>query len=421
MKKRTFIPLVGLFLYGITASSLCFAVPDTPDSSSILNDYGLDLTIDASYLHLANPGMGQVTGMKENVLILSAGFDWDLEKSLSLDGTSIHFNQAYIPYIHNMTYGTQIGDSISGDPSPYIPRSVHLQKFTLQKNFMDDLLEIELGKSSSGTYFADMLCNLPYGCKSPLLPFDPGIYPTWGGRMKLNISSSYSSQFGLWNRVATYPLNNGWEWNENATSQTMFYNIKYHNDDQSSFLSEVELMVYNDNAQQINPSNAESHRGTTGLYLGVRSNLRKSEIINNSFSIPRVDIYNQLSYSFDSSNSTGLKLTNAIGINIGSFINSRPKDSYGLSFKLYELTDTEQRFINESFERNDSKYSASKSQKLVQADANIFLTDNFIVSPYIQYSWDVNNRKSYDFVTIPNDGIAFGILGYIKIDGILGI
>jgi len=401
-----------LFISALTLSTSAYSM-DIEDTDS--GETWFNPILNISQLYLKNPSLGQNTGQSESVTIIAYGANIDLENLAGINDTKIHFEQIYVPFIRNETYGMAVADSIFSDPAPYIPKSSHLQKFTIESTFLDDKLTLEVGKSGATHYFAKSLCNLLFGCQSPLIPFRPGVYASWGARGQYKLTNEISVQTGVWNYIDAYPLNNGWEWNEGESDLSMFGNITYGKDGKY-----FEALLWGTNETQVDPLTSEETDDESGIYLGYKTPLYEGGQSSGFFKVPSVSFVEQFTYGFNDQNSKGLAYTNAIGLNIGSPFTARPYDQYGVMLKTYKLTDHMQQALEEGYAQNSINYDKDNVQKAVQIDANFMITPYLIASAFGQYSWDVNSKNnSYNRAELPEDGFGFGLMGILLLDKLM--
>lgn len=379
-----------------------------------LSEYGVSPILNASFLHLENPSLGQKTGQSENVYIVNYGANIDLSKTLPVKDLNIHFEMAYIPNITNKTFGSTVGDSIFADPSPYIPNKSELQQFTVKKGFLDNKFVVEVGKSSPSSYFAKPLCNLLYSCQSPLLPSNPSLFSSWGGTLDYKINPEYALRAGGWNYISEFPFQSGWELNEESTGRTYMASLFYQDAKERNNFGEVGL--FRRSAPETNPLTGEQNSGYSGFYINRKIPVSKGHEINKTFKVPGTSFFEQFTYSFDKGNAKGLLFTNTMGLSFDSFINSRPMDSYSITLKNYQMTKDKQNQLVNGYAQNGLNYNVDRMQTLVQLDANLFVSPQFIISPYVVYSWNTSSRNSYDFSKLPRDGVGFGLMGIIFLD-----
>lgn len=403
------------YIYAVLVSQ-CFisSITYAESLSQQLEDIGVDPLLNASFIHLENPSLGQKTGQSENVYVIGYGAKIDLSKTLPVKDLDINIDMAYVPNITNMTFGMTVGDSVFADPSPFIPYHNYLTQFTIKKAFLDKKISIEVGKSSPSLFFSKPICNLLYSCQSPLLPSNPSLYPSWSAMVNYDLGDGFSLGAGGWNYIPEFPFQHGWETNEENTGRTYMASLFYNNKDSRANVGEIG--VFRREAPENNPYTGEENSGYSGLYANRRFQISDTIDLGSTFKIPQISLFEQFTYSFDKGNAKGLLYTNTMGLTFGSFINSRPMDSYSLTLKNYQLTNDKQKQLVENYARNGLDYDVGRMQTVLQLDANFFFSPKVIFSPYIVYSWDTNTKNSYDFSKLPSDGVGFGLMGIIFLD-----
>jgi carbohydrate-selective porin OprB len=254
-----------------------------------------------------------------------------------------------------------------------------------------------------------------FECQSPLISFRPGVYSSWGARGQYKVTDEISIQTGAWNYIEAYPFNNGWEWDEGESALSAFGNITYEKEG-----TYIEALLWGSDETQTDPLTGEETDGESGIYLGYKKPLYEGGEGGGFFKVPSVTFVEQFTYGFNDQNSKGLSYTNAVGLNIGSPIVSRPYDQYGVLLKTYQITDQMHQSLQDGYASNGVNYDKDDMQKAIQFDANFVLTPYLIVSAFGQYSWDVNSKNNpYNQYELPEDGVGFGLMGIILLDKLI--
>lgn len=414
------------------------ATPEPPESprqgplSGIgekLNNWGFTPTFNLVQMYLANPSVGQQTGNHEALTFVAVGGDFDLQKIAGFPGATIHFQQLFVPFTHNLGWGTQAGDVLAGQPGPYVPKVSHLAMFTWEQKAFHDKLDVEVGKSNPGLYFGAPVCNQGFGCQSAILQnsagMNPPIYVNWGGRVRYSLTPEWSVQAGMWRSNPAFPFTNGWEWTDSVPDSNVYLaNVTYRTTYQTDpFPKSYELMFYYNTRTQTDPFTLGTHKGTSGMYFGGRQVIYRPDGGNSTAPDPTaVSLFATATASFDSHSTTGLAMTGSTGVILEAPLRSRPHDSISLSFNWATLTPHEQEYLKqENLAAGGTGYTVGRTQYGLKLDANIALTRSIILSPYVMRTWNTNTWGNAAYAGTPRNGFVAGILASVFFDKMLGL
>lgn len=394
-----------------------------------LNGAGIIPILDMTEMYLSNPSLGQSTGNHEALTFISAGAIFDLQKIAGIDGATLHWQQMYVPYTVNLGWGNQVGDSLVGQAGPYVPQVSHLMFLTWEQKLLSNRLDIEVGKSNAGFFFGAPVCNLDYGCQSAILQktagFNPVIYADWGARARYDLTSAWSVQGGVWRSNPAFPFTNGWEWGETVpSSNTWVGNVTYRTTYQNDpYPKNYELMFYHNTAQQTDPYTAQTHKGTSGMYVGGRHVIYRPDGGRSGDTTPTaLALFGSLTSSFDAHSSAGLASTGIAGLLLSAPLRSRPHDSYSVSFNWSTLTSNEQRYLQQAnLAAGGSGYNVGRTEYALKLDANIALTRSVTLSPFVMRVWNTNTWGTPSYAGRPSNGYAAGALLKISFDSLLGL
>ncbi len=411
-----------------------------------LVDHGITPHLTFIQLYFANPGVGVETDQSESVSIFTVGASLDLEKMIGLSGGTIHYEHLFAPWIHNLNYGMQASSTIVGTLGPYIPKTSHLTLFTYEQKLLDDKLTLEAGKSNAGNYFALPMCNSPTLCVSATLQnivgINPPPYANWSARMAYDLSPKLRVQTGWWRSDAAFPFTNGWESNSGdiggQMSNVYLANMSYRTDfSMEKYPLSYEVMGFYNDGKQTNPYYTVNHTskvfdtssavdttsGVSGIYLGAKKTLWRADHGESDSSVPKsISAYASMTQTFNDENTKGIQNQGNAGILFHHMFESRPFDSYGLSFQWAHLTDAEQNFLQDAnLAAGGSGYTIGQTETALALDANFILSKGIILSPFVMYSWDSNSMLNPYSAVNPESGVSFGATLHMKLDQILGL
>ncbi|MFT4190632.1 MAG: carbohydrate porin [Comamonas sp.] len=408
-----------------------------------LNDHGITPHLGLTYMAYGNPSTGLYTGKSEALALFSAGADFDLSKIAGIPGGTLHFEQLYVPYTHNLSYGQQVGGVLAGDIGPYIPGVSHLTLFTYEQKLLDNRLSLEAGKSNAGNYFALPLCNVPVTCVNSLLQktagFNPPPYANWSARASYDFTPALRAQVGAWRSDASFPFTNGWERRGVGTLSTSYLgNVVYRTDaSMDRYPRTYEALLFYNNGTQTNPyyttagtsqlvdtvSAARTSEGAGGFYLGAKQTFWRADGGSSDNPSPTtLAAWASLTHTFNPDATAGIATMGRTGLILSAPWRSRPFDSYGLSLGWSQLTRAKQRLLIDSQEEaGGSTYGISRNEYSLTLDANFVLDRGVILSPYAMRVWNASSYANASTGSLPRDGWAVGLLLHVQLEDWLGL
>lgn len=417
------------------------------DQGNWLKEQGIGPHLDMTQFYLANPSAGVGTGNHGALTLFGIGADFDMEKLAGIRGGLVHFMQLYVPWTSNLAYGSQVGDVLVGKSSPFIPRVSHLTLFTYEQRLLNDRLTLEAGKSNAGTYFALPLCNLPYSCVSPAILHDtagmsPPPYANWGARAAYDFTPQWRAQLGAWRSYDAYPFTNGWERREGdmggSLSTAYLANLAYRTDfSMSTYPTSVELMGFYNNRRQNDPyytvdgasrftsqASPVTHDGVSGFYLGAKQTFWRADGGQAGVRNPTaLSVHGSLAHVFEEGSASGVANQGDLGLILSAPFRSRPFDSYSIKASWAQVTDHEQRFLQDAYRVSSGggDYDPGRNEYALTLDANFVLNDSIVLSPFVTRTFGNSSYLNPFSGNNPRDGVAFGVLLHVQIDQLLGL
>ena len=411
-----------------------------------LKAHGISPHLSMTEIYLRNPSVGLSTGNHESLTIFAVGADFDLDRLVGLPGGNLHFEQLYVPWTSNLTYGGQVGDVLAGKPGPYIPRVSHLTLFTYEQKLLDDKLSVEVGKSNAGNYFALPLCNVPLGCVNAILQDTAGInpppYANWSARIGYDFTPALRAQVGAWRSNNAYPFTNGWERDEGDSGGTLstlyLANLAYRSDYRMEAYPQTwEVLAFHNNGRQTDPyytvngtsrladgtAASATSKGVSGVYLGGKKTFWRQDGGKGQDPAPTaVAAFASITHTFDEDTSNGVATQANAGLILSAPFRNRPFDSYSLNFNWARLTSREQAFLEEAHAAaGGGDYRPGRDEFGVSLDANFILTESIVVSPFVLRTWGASSWLNPYTGIDPRDGYAAGLLFHVQFDELLGL
>lgn len=398
-----------------------------------LFDNGISPHIGLTQLGLTNPGVGVDTNRSEALTMISAGADFDLDKMIGLNGGFIHFEELFVPWTYNLNYGNQVASVIAGKPAPFIPKKSHLTLFTYEQKLLDDKLSIEAGKSNAGNYIATPICNSGFSCVNSILQDSAGINPSpyanWSARIAYDVNPQLRVQGGWWKSNNAFPFTDGWERSAGKStkyggslSNIYLADVAY----KTTFKTEkypvtLEAMGFYNDREQVNPLTAETSNAAKGFYIaGKKVFWRADKGMEDSPNPKALAVYGAFTHNMEKNATNGVASQLNSGIILNHPFQSRPFDSYGLNFIWAQLTNSEQRYLKQSYNGGDN-YKPGRNESAITLDANFILNDSIVFSPFIMRTFNSNSWLSPTTSTQPKSGLALGAAFHIQLDTLLGL
>ncbi|NWC81710.1 carbohydrate porin [Pseudomonas putida] len=415
---------------------------DTPLYSKGLwcDEHGIAPHLGITQMYLANPTAGLVRGRHESLTLITVGADFDLEKIAGLQGTSFHFQQAYVPYRNHLEYSTEAGDVLAARNSPYIPRVNHLTLLTVEQKLLDGRLTLEAGNSAASYYFALPVCNIALGCAR--VPDASGHNSTWGLRVHYRFTDALSTQAGIWRTNDAYPFTNGWEIGPGDSggqvSNAIFANVAYRtNYQKDTYPLSLEAVGFHNTLTSKDPYYTvagtsrfddpdlplKTKKGMNGFHLNGKKTFWRADggVVKNEPNPTALVGYMAGYGMLDEEVANGQQAQLSTGIILEAPFRSRPFDTWSVSAHWVRQTAHEQSFLRGAYASVGSTYKAPRTEHSLDLDANIVLTNGVVVSPYIKYVWNPSSLNAPYSGKQGHDGIAAGFLFHIQLETLLGL
>ncbi|MDX5627577.1 MULTISPECIES: carbohydrate porin [unclassified Brenneria] len=416
------------------------------DAGTWLADRGITPHLFASQLWLGNPSAGTTTDEHQTYTMFFAGADFNLDQMGLIPGGNIHFLQLWVPFSHNLEYGNKVGGMLAGDPPPYIPKTAHLMRFTYEQKLLDDRLSIELGKSNPGQFFGFTNCNIQSSCVNTILNktavFGPAPYAGWGARIGYRFTPALESNVGVWRTYQAFPFTNGWErWDDDYKSGNtlLVANVARRvNWRQEPYPFNWEAMAfhnfleYDDIYYTVNGTSkvydgsaaARSRDGVSGVYLTAKKALwrRDGGADAQDPSPSAISLHGSVTQTLQSNAYTGASTLADVGLIWSGPWQSRPHDSYGLTFRWGRLTEGGQRYSQDMFNAlGGTGWQAPRNEYQLSIDASVMLTPEINLQMTGSRVWN-NSNWQYVYSNVkPEDGYTFWLQLNVMLDKLLGL
>lgn len=416
------------------------------DAGVWLSENGIRPHLIASQNWLGSIGAGITPDKRQAITMLMAGADFDLDKMGLISGSNIHFMQLWVPWVHGLNYGGEVGSLLAGNPPPYIPKVAHLLRFTWEQKMFDDRLEIEAGKSNPGSFFGTTQCNVAMSCVNTVLTETAGFaappYAGWGLRVGYHFTPEITSNIGVWRTYEAYPFTNGWEGKDddldtgitimvaNVTKKSNwqqeaypfnwevlgFHNFKDYND--AYYTQNGTSKVYDTS------SPVRQHTGVSGFYLsGSKAFWRRDGGGDPSNPTPSaLSVHGSVTQAFSSYGNQGISTIADAGVTWSAPWQSRPFDSYGVFFRWAKLSDREQRYLQDQYNAmGGTGWNVPGNEYQLGLDASFMLTPEINVQMTGARTWSLNTYQNPYTSVSPRSGYTFWLQANVLVDKLLGL
>ncbi|TCL03411.1 carbohydrate porin [Sodalis ligni] len=444
----------GAILCGmVLTSSAALAAGDAESSDRPLSDAGAWLSehgvtphIMASQLWLGNPSAGTSTNEQQSYTMFFAGADFDLDRMGLIPGGTVHFMQLWVPFSSNTLYGNNAGGMLAGDPPPYIPKVAHLLRFGYEQKLFNDRLSIEVGKSNPGQFVGFTNCNIQSSCVNTVLNktagFAPAPYAGWGAHASYHFTPELESNIGVWRTYQAFPFTNGWErWDDDYDSGSTLWvaNVARRVSwQQEPYPFNWEALAFHNNLQyndaystvngtsKVYDSSAAvlTHKNVSGFYLTAKKALWRrdggADLRNPAPSA--VSLHGSWSQTLQSDAYTGIATLADAGLIWSGPWQSRPFDSYGLTFRWGRLTDGEHRYLQDMFDsQGGTGWSVPRNEQQLSIDASFMVTPEVNLTMTGSRVWN-NTNFQYPYTNVKSeDGYTFWLQVNVMLDKLLGL
>lgn len=413
---------------------------DNPNLNAVgraLNNNGITPHLIAAYSYFTNPSSGIDTHKNEQVGMIIAGADIDLQKAGLVKGGHIHFSQMWAPYTKGLDYGDNVGSVLAGNPPPYLPKVSHLTRFTYEQRLLDDKLSIELGKSNPGNFYGKSLCTYDFACVNPVLQkvahFSATPYAGWGVRTAYKITPQLEVSGGWWRTYQAFPFTNGWEkgWDNSRIYQdegnVYIAGMNYKSDrSRNAYPLDVESFLMHTDHKFPHPyyGRAQMERGMTGIHVGARKVFWRKDGGNLSAPHPTtLSVYGSVSHMFNQTVYTGLKTYANAGILWSAPFANRPGDTLGLNFSAAHISRDGQRYMAERYLGNDG-WQPKRNEFQVSLDATVPINRSVIFQLSAARTWNGTNwmlQHGQMHTERPKNGLSVSAGLTILLDQVMGL
>jgi porin len=266
---------------------------------------------------------GQEPGHVGGQVMFINDVDVDLDKLVSLHGAKIHAEVSIYPFTYpagqptKVNFGTWASSYLGGDQyPPHAADAPWLSLLTYEQLFLDDKLDVEVGKTNMLRYFFGPNCGLDFTCTDSLVKFVSGLedasLSSMGAHIKYNLTPKFWIETGVQQvrDYNSYSSRNGWNLSTDmGEGAWMTGGAGYHTDfSQSAYPSDYRLDYYYNNTRLTDSYTHASHWGSDGVIFKMQQTIwsESGATASNPMDAPRsLGVFGSIEHTFDQTRPIG--------------------------------------------------------------------------------------------------------------------
>ncbi|QXX76745.1 carbohydrate porin [Methylovirgula sp. HY1] len=384
-----------------------------------------------------NPSLGLAPGHAANSLYVIEGVDADLGKLMGLAGTSLHFENMFFPATENLNIAPQIGDSQVGYQPPYTPRIARLSRATIEQKAFDNRLDVEVGATHPGYYYALFNCSSINTCFQDMLYLNAGYtsygFAVPGGNVSYAISPSIYVETGAF---AVQPGANshiGYDFpNETYDGALAMAEIgRRATFSMEPFPWKISLTAFVNTANHLDYTAATASNGAASTVSGTSGMVLQGEKVvwrqdggsdvGNKTPMA-LKLYGSFGWAFDST--IPVQGDTWVGATLMSPFAGRPSDTYGLKFNWQRMNANYTSYLTAAnFVSGGPGFLSPyrRDSYIFEANAHLQLPYGMAFEPVVQYEINPNSYFNPLTPARARDGVYIGGTYVIPLGTLLGL
>jgi porin len=384
----------------------------------------------------ANPSLGLAPGHAANSLYVIEGVDADLGKLMGLAGTSLHFENMFFPATENLNIAPQIGDSQVGYQPPFTPRIARLSRATIEQKLLDNRLDVEVGMTHPGYYYALFNCSSINTCFQDMLYLNAGYtsygFAVPGGNVHYAITPSIYVEAGAFAVQPSANYHVGYDLPDETYDGVLVMSEIGRKTDFSvePYPWKISLTGFVNTANHSDDTAATAFTGAANTVPGTSGIVLQGEKVvwrqDNGFDLHNkapmaLKLYGSFGWAFDST--IPVQGNTWIGATLMSPFAGRPNDTYGLKFNWQHLNASYTNYLTAAnFVSGGPGYSSpyQRDSYIFEANAHLQLPMGTAFEPVVQY--EVNPNSYFNPLTPvkARNGVYVGGTFVIPLGTLLG-
>lgn len=423
-----------------------------PDASSGLLPFSLDLPssdLGNGLQTLARQGVvlranlinqyarntrGGVSQGHTNVGQFNIGADLNLDKLIGMRGSSFHFT-VYRDYGSGLNY--DYTGTFTKQQNVYKNEYTawHLGLFAFEQKLLDDRLDVVVGRLGTTAYYAKLATNCQFqvgdGCGVMRLINSEAGYSllpsaTWGINTRYRTTPHTYIETGVYEVNPTSAASNGLDFSTSeATGVTV--PLEFGWTVPQDF--ELKLGGYVSTAPHTDPyyNTAGRSRGLFGGTAREADHERKGIYLladkvvwrNEADPSRHLTIFGGIARQLEQEEIMRQQILSGVVLT-GPWA-SRPQDTIGFSASLYNLSDKERAFLNDSREKAGGKGSNSPHEYSFEINYGWHVSPGVIVMPNIQYIINPDNSGMPKTPVLPANMLTLGLNVQVSLGKMFGV
>ena len=381
-----------------------------------------------------NPSVGLVRGRGANSNYTIEGVDLDLGKLAGLQGTSLHFENVFFSGVRNLEIAADIGDRTVGYQPPYTPRVARLSRATIEQKAIDGKLDVEVGITHPGYYYALPNCNSINSCFQDVLYEQGGwtspLFAVPGGNVSYQATPTIYAEAGAFAQQPNANVHVGYDFNNETYDGVIgLGEIGYKTDFNTvAYPSRFSLTGFFNTADHIDYNALSAINGTTrnvsgtsGVVLqGQQIIWRKDGGLVKDAAPTALGIFGSVGTAIDSTVPVSSDLW--VGVTLYSPFAGRPADRFNLKFNWERLNPSYTQYITDAmYVSGGSGSPYSRDKYIFEASAHLQAPLGTAFEPVFQYTIHPDSFFNPLVPEKAHDGVYIGGTFVVPVGVILGL
>jgi porin len=398
--------------------------------------YGAGVLLSSAfYDDLQGNPVGGLQRGEANAAWGTLGADADLDKLVGIPGGRFHL---LLTYEFGDTLQQDIGNFIKSQDS-FLPfQKTQLAQLAYEQSLFGGRLDLYGGRVSATSMFAHPTfgCDFISGSQCPYdLPvFTGGFsglpYSTWGGRARVNLTSTTYIQAGGFSVDPDRKEMSGFNLGlQTATGVVVPVEVGYETSfDNDDYPRHYKFGGWYNNAPSTDPL-LNTHGQSRALFGGAPLTntfgrgglygLADQVIYRPDSSQRNLAVFGSFAAPFDQREI--LTAQNTLGVYDTGPLASRPHDTAGFMVTQVVFTNAETQFLNQLLEKNGSSTFVRRDQFNIEANYGVQVVPGLTFTPNVEYIINPDTTQRPDARFAPRDALVVGIRLTLNLNDALGL
>lgn len=364
-----------------------------------------------------NSNIGSNPHSFANAGAIFTGADINLGKLTENSAGTVQFEYTFFPLLHNTglqsSWQNDVGSALGGSILHNdIDSSGYLSLLSYNQNFLDNRLQVSIGRTNAQRYFYTASCGAMVACDDPLFIYTSGVLPypygSWGAYSKYSMDNGFYAHGGVFEFTPKDYVNktNGLKWGlDEGSSATSLFGIGHKETIAQNILPhQYELNGFFNGAKQIDSADGSNHKSK-----GVLFRFNQTFYNANPTSKSLDDAWQFFgAWSWNADEMQPFQQFVEAGISkIGPF--GRPQDSLNLKASYLRLSEKQAEFqTQQRLNVTGIDQNSSRGESRVEINMHWQVNNYLAVEPSVQYVFNPNNFYN-PAANLNKDGAVVGL------------